>query len=322
MVKKERPNPQKSPWYEGALLWGAFSAALGITLVVVAAMMHDLRWLLAVAWPFWVVTSWAATMSIGKPRIRRLVVGLFSTVALFGLGYLYYVLRPDRIDTINADGHSLRVNPVDGLVYVFIPPNSFTMGCSPGDGECTGNDESPHVERIDDGFWLGQTEVTQKAWADVKKTSPSLFRGAQLPVERVSWREAAKYCEAIGGRLPTEKEWEYAARAGSTGPLYGPLDEIAWVSFNSDRKTHPVGRKKKNLFLLFDMIGNVSEWTSDGQADSSGTEMKWVRGCAYTSPNPTIYRVSFRQGRWITAGPERHNIKWDWVGFRCVWTKP
>ena len=131
--------------------------------------------------------------------------------------------------------------------------------------------------------------MTQQAYQRVTGQNPSDFKGANLPVETVSWDEAQSYCQAIGGRLPTEAEWEYAARAGSTGARYGDLDQIAWYSGNSGGKTHEVGQKQANAWGLFDMLGNVWQWTADWYAQGQSRALRggaWnvVRGsCAYRS---------------------------------------
>ena len=199
-------------------------------------------------------------------------------------------------------------NRKDGLIYVWIPPGSFTMGCSPGDKECEA-DEKPHAEQIANGFWLSQTEVTQAAWKKVKGNNPSQFIGNQLPVEHVDWNEAGVYCKAIGGRLPIEKEWEYAARAGTTDARYGELDAIGWYRGNSGAKPHTVRLKQANAFGLYDMLGNVFEWT-DTNYDGSFS-FKVVRGGSWSSDSIFV-RASAR----IRLGPEGRD---SGVGFRCVW---
>ena len=200
-------------------------------------------------------------------------------------------------------------NSKDGLPYVWIAPGTFMMGCSPADSECDPDEKPPHGEQIANGFWLGQTEVTQAAWTKVSGgKNPSSFKGDQLPVESVDWNQAGAYCKAIGGRLPTEKEWEYAARAGTTGPRYGPLDAIAWNSGNSGVTTHPVGLKQPNAFGLYDMLGNVWEWTADNY-DVAG-ELKVVRGGSWNNVTRFV-RASYRLGFEPTTRSSN-------IGFRCV----
>jgi formylglycine-generating enzyme required for sulfatase activity len=111
-----------------------------------------------------------------------------------------------------------KVNPVDGLTYVFIPPGNFIMGCSPGDTECRSDERPPHAVQIANGFWLGQTEVTQAAWKKVKGGNPSYFKSDQLPVESVDWNDAADYCKTIGWRLPAEKRVGVRSPRGHHGP--------------------------------------------------------------------------------------------------------
>jgi formylglycine-generating enzyme required for sulfatase activity len=166
----------------------------------------------------------------------------------------------------NAAQTGVRLNPIDGLNYVFIPPGKFTMGCSVGDSECFSNESPPHDVRISKGFWLGQTQVTQAACKEVMKSNPSRFKDDELAVENVTWHDAVKYCETVGGRLPTEAEWEYAARAGSNAARYGDVDAIAWYGKNSGSTSHAVGGKQPNQFGLFDMLGNVWEWVQDDYA--------------------------------------------------------
>ena len=158
---------------------------------------------------------------------------------------------------------TVRRNSDDDLDYVWIPPGEFLMGCSPGDGKCHGDEgEKPHAVRITKGFWLGQTEVTVEAYrrfadSTAKVAMPSApgfdsgWSDAEQPIVSVTWQDAKTYCEDWAkGRLPTEAEWEYAARAGSTGARYGDLDSIAWYDANSGSKAHPVSERGECVAAL------------------------------------------------------------------------
>jgi formylglycine-generating enzyme required for sulfatase activity len=158
---------------------------------------------------------------------------------------------------------------------------------SPANESGRQSDEVQHQVTITRDFWLKESEVTQGEWRSLMGSNPSAFStcGDGCPVELVSWFDAVDYVNALsrseglpecygtnrtfvglscrGFRLPTEAEWEYAARAGTTGERYGPLDAIAWHSGNSGGRTQPVRGKQANAWGLYDMIGNVWEWTHD-----------------------------------------------------------
>ena len=215
------------------------------------------------------------------------------------------------------------VNPTDGLTYVWAPPGTFMMGCSAGDSECFGEEMPAHAVTITRGFWLGRTHVTQAAYQRVIGSNPSYFKGENLPVENVGWDVARTYCQAVGGGLPTEAEWEYAARAGSTAARYGDLDRILWYSVNKGGRPHEVGQKQPNAFGLYDMLGNEWQWTADWYEDNyyqtserldpagpSAGRSRAIRGGSWDSL-PRFARVSSRSR--ISPGG-RVSVK----GFRCV----
>lgn len=215
--------------------------------------------------------------------------------------------------------------------FVNIPVGRFLMGCSAGDGECYPDEKPLHQVTITRPFEIGKFQVTQAEYEALMSSNPSYTQSPTLPVEGVSWEDAQKFCEALNNkkdryyyRLPTEAEWEYAARAGDVSCRYGSLPEIAWFRDNSDGATHPVGQKKPNRFGLYDTLGNVWEWVQD-----------WY-GITYYSqlvefdpkgPPSGEYRVS-RGGSWrgVVRGharvsaryilkPKVHSIV---VGFRCA----
>ena len=213
----------------------------------------------------------------------------------------------------------------------WIAPGSFQMGSNDGD-----SDEKPvHRVTLSQGYWLGSTEVTQGQWQSVMGSNPSHFKGGNLPVEKVSWEDAMSFCrklterERAAGRLsgdlaytlPTEAQWEYACRAGTTGAYAGDLDAMAWYAKNSGRKTHPVGTKRANAWGLYDMHGNVWEWCSDWYGD-------YPRGSVTdpTGANSGSLRV-LRGGSWgVTARYCRSadrfrdspGYAWNLLGFRLA----
>jgi serine/threonine-protein kinase len=233
--------------------------------------------------------------------------------------------------TFSEKGIEGWVNPKDGLTYVWIPPGRFRMGCSPGDTECFDGEKPPHQVTITRGFWLGQTEVTVGAYkrfaggtGKAMPTAPDFSPGwanEQMPIVNLNWGDARAYCAWVGGRLPTEAEWEYAARGGSAEARYGPADEVAWHTKNSGGQAHVVGKKRANGFGLYDMLGNVWEWVSDwyGQNYYQNSPSQDPAG----PTNGTLHAV--RGGSWISVpGDIRVSARsmglpeGDITGFRCV----
>jgi formylglycine-generating enzyme required for sulfatase activity len=163
-------------------------------------------------------------------------------------------------------------DPVTGMEFVWVPGGCYQMGCGSWAGDCQ-SDEKPVHEACVDGFWMGQTEVTQGQWQRVMGSNPSYFKkGDNYPVEQVSWEDAGEYIWKLNGmgnvkfRLPSEAEWEYAARSGGKAEKYSggnDLDGVAWYDSNSGGSTNPVRTKKSNGLGIYDMSGNVSEWCED-----------------------------------------------------------
>jgi formylglycine-generating enzyme required for sulfatase activity/serine/threonine protein kinase len=212
-----------------------------------------------------------------------------------------------------------------GMKLTLVPPGEFLMG-SPNSEQDRSDGELQHRVRMTKPFYLGVYEVTQWEYERVMGASPSHFKesGNSAPVEMVSWDEAQEFCRKLSAlpaeqaagwvyRLPTEAEWEYACRAGSTsrfcfGDSDDGLDAYAWFGNNSDSKTHPVGLKKPNAWGLYDMHGNVWEWcadwydsgyyvaspSSDPQGPSSGSD-RVSRGGGWLY-RPGDCRSSYRDG--------------------------
>ena len=154
--------------------------------------------------------------------------------------------------------------------FRLIPAGTFMMG-SPDDEEGRYSDEGPqHEVSLTEPFWLAEAAVTQALWKAVTGENPSRFKGADRPVERVSWDDVRQFIDKVEQshpgfalQLPTEAQWEYACRAGTTTARYGELDAVAWHSGNSGAETHPVKQKQPNAWGLYDMLGNVYEWCAD-----------------------------------------------------------
>lgn len=185
------------------------------------------------------------------------------------------------------------------------------MGCADGAEGCFGWEPPPHLVKIEKGFWIGETEVTQQAYERVTGNNPSLYRGPRLPVEQIGWTEAHRFCASVGMRLPTEAEWEFAASGGKAESRYGALGSVAWYDSNSDDRTHQVGQKEPNAYGLFDMLGNVWEWVEDSEKNST---KKILRGGSFYNLARDL-RVSNRL--WAEPGTRHRNM-----GFRCAGELP
>ncbi|MCU0918535.1 MAG: bifunctional serine/threonine-protein kinase/formylglycine-generating enzyme family protein [Planctomycetes bacterium] len=233
-------------------------------------------------------------------------------------------------------GPSQEITNSIGMKLVWIPPGEFLMG-SPQSEEGRFDGEGPqHRVTLTRGFYLGVYEVTQRQWLSVMGRNPSGFQGDDLPVETVSWEEAVEFCrklsvkEGVAYRLPTEAEWEYACRAGTTG-RYGfgdsdsSLGEYAWYESNSGNQTHAVGQKRPNAWGLHDMHGNVWEWCQDWYGEYASGSVPDPLGPASGGD-----RVS-RGGSWLNGARDCRSAfrAWDtpddrgsYLGFRLARTTP
>jgi len=212
-----------------------------------------------------------------------------------------------------------------GMQFVSVPAGQFPMGCSEGvkPVECAPDEKPRHSVQITKAFEIGKTEVTQKQWQMVMGSDPSRSKGDTLPVEQVSFQDAQAFLRKLNARddgflyrLPTEAEWEYAARAGTADQFAGakvanslgrfsPADDWAWYNVE---KTQPVANKKPNTWGLYDMRGNVAEWVQDRydpkyyakspMPDPKGPESsdggRGVRGGTFHDDGPWLTRVSLR----------------------------
>jgi sulfatase modifying factor 1 len=241
-----------------------------------------------------------------------------------------------------------------GIEMVYLPGGEFTMGSNQGNP-----DEAPaHRVKIS-ALLIDRFEVTQEMFANVQLPNPSRWQDPKKPVERVRWRDAKQYCDerslleglkpcynqktpdwdcdysANGYRLPTEAEWEYAARAGAESAYdFGSSDKLrqhAWFAEGADEKTHAVGQKKPNRWGIHDMYGNVSEWCEDVYSaayykdspatdpqgpPSPGKDVQRVMRGGNWKANAKMCRATFRQGQ--RTGNTDACFYTDFCGFRCV----
>ena len=219
-----------------------------------------------------------------------------------------------------------------GMEFEWVPSGEFQMGST------NDRDEQPVTQvHISRGFGLGKHEVTQGLWQAVMGNNPSNFDkcGSDCPVEAVSWEEVQAFIRRLNQleqgqgtgyeyRLPTEAEWEYAARAGTSGERYVPgldLDKAAWYEGNSGNRTHPVGQKQPNRWRLHDMLGNVGEWVQDWHGTYPGGTVtdptgpgagsdRVVRGCSWAN-SLRLCRSAYR----VWTEPQR---RFPDVGFRLL----
>lgn len=273
-------------------------------------------------------TNWCTEKMNTYPVFRRKPLVITPWILSLLLGLVWIARGQPPVETLAATA-TIDLGGGVTMEFVLIRPGSFKMGSDRND-----YDEKPvHKVTLTQPYYLGKYEVTQEQWERVMGNNPSHFKGAKLPVENVSWEDCQRFIRQIGekvGRkfaLPTEAQWEYACRAGTTtqyscGDDPAVLDEYAWHAGNSELKTHPVGRKKPNPWGLYDMHGNVFEWCQDWYAES------YPEGDA-TDPTgaPEGDRRVIRGGAWLYVidnlrsadrgfSPPEYRI--NEYGLRCV----
>ncbi|MEA2051312.1 MAG: formylglycine-generating enzyme family protein [Euryarchaeota archaeon] len=222
-----------------------------------------------------------------------------------------------------------------GMEFVLIPAGEFEMG-SPNEGPV-------HHVTIKNPFYMGKYEVTQEQWRAIMGDNPSYFTGDDnLPVEQVSWDEVQDFIRKLNEKegttkyqLPSEAEWEYACRAGTStrysfGDSESELGDYAWYCSNSGSQTHPVGQKKANPWGLYDMHGNVWEWVQDcchdGYNGAPTDGSAWILACEYYGACQGAHRFN-RGGSWggiaWSCRSARHDgydprARYDDLGFRIL----
>ena len=256
-------------------------------------------------------------------RKRRWIWLAAGVLALSGIGLLLGRSGANRTKVLALPGGVK-------LEMTYLPPGEFVMGYDLGFRPT----EPVHRVTLTHGYWLGRTEVTQAQWRAVMGHNPSFFQGDDKPVEQVSWDDCQAFLtrmnQLVPGlvcRLPTEAEWEYAARASSLSSRFDPAADLAWNPKNSLGQTHPVAQKNPNPWGLYDMVGNVWEWCADGygpflpypQKDPQGpvSDLRTIKGGSCLSPGMT---------KDVPAKTTRLTVRYGWppdyafkdLGFRIA----
>ena len=222
-------------------------------------------------------------------------------------------------------------DPIAGAM-VYVKGGTFTMGCTPEQGsDCDDYERPAHEVKLSD-FYIGKYEVTQSVWQSVMGNNPSDFRGDNLPVENVSWNDIQEFIRKLNERtgksyrLPTEAEWEYAARGGNKSNSYkysgsNNAGDVAWIYDNSVGRTHSVGTRNANELGIYDMSGNVWEWVQDWYGEYSGGQLTNPTG--YSSGSTRVVRGgSWGLDAWRARVSDRYSDGLDFryylLGFRLA----
>jgi formylglycine-generating enzyme required for sulfatase activity len=239
-----------------------------------------------------------------KWRNVTITAAICAVLGIAAIGTIL-VLQAEKAKTQTEADRQARENAeAMNIEMIYVQGGTFTMGCTGEQGNDCNKDEKPAHQVTLSSFSIGKYEVTQAQWKSVMGSNPFYFKGDNLPVENVSWNDVQAFIRKLNTqagnryRLPTEAEWEYAARGGNQSKGYkysgsNTLGNVAWYYDNSAYKTHPVGQKSPNELGIYDMSGNVREWCSDrydvystsAQNDPVGTSGSYrvIRGGSWGS---------------------------------------
>ena len=208
----------------------------------------------------------------------------------------------------SSSGAAVETFTVNGVSFNMVRVEGGTFQMGSNDSDASSNEQPVHQVTLST-YSIGETEVTQALWEAVMGSNPSNWKGGNLPVEQVSWNDCQTFIQKLSQltgkkfRLPTEAEWEYAARGGNKSRGYkyagsNTIDDVAWYGGNSGNKTHPVKTKQANELGIYDMTGNVQEWCQDWYGDYSSSSQTNPTG-----PGSAAFRV-LRGGSWnfVTEG--------------------
>jgi formylglycine-generating enzyme required for sulfatase activity len=225
------------------------------------------------------------------------------------------------------------------MEFVLIPSGTFMMGSPDLDSQADGDEKPAHQVTISEPFYMGKYEVTQAQWKAVMGNNPSRLKDKpEHPVENVSWDDVQAFIKKLNAqgdgvscRLPTEAQWEYAARAGkqsvySFGDDPAKLGEYAWYDQNSGNETHPIGTRKPNAWDLYDMYGNVWEWIEDGKRTYAKNAVTDPNGPTDTGADRVIrggsWDAAARVARSAYRDADLPGYRRDYLGFRCQSSSP
>jgi formylglycine-generating enzyme required for sulfatase activity len=240
----------------------------------------------------------------------------------------------NKVDKAGPKKHVNYLNTI-GMEFAFIPAGTFKMGANGKKEEAYRFEIPRHKVTISKPFYLGRYEVTQAQWEVIMGYNPSNFKNPNNPAENITIEEVQQFIQKLNDRekvnhyrLPTEAEWEYAARAGSRktyffGDMETKMDQFVWYEKNSGGKPHPVGQKKPNAWGLYDVLGNINEYVQD-----KFSERYYTKTSVIDPTGPDSGTVLKRGGSWF--GPSKHNrlafrdgigpAKSDKRGFRLLLT--